>query len=65
MYTGNEGIYTYTFEHQKKPECPVCGGDAITIPQPATATLQEFIDFLLEKQDLCVSFLFNEIPHIC
>lgn len=24
MYTGDEGVYTYTFEHQRKPDCPVC-----------------------------------------
>lgn len=54
MYTGNESIYTYTFEHQKKPECPVCGGEAIEVTRPADSTLQDLIDFLLEKQDLCV-----------
>ncbi|KAL8280091.1 hypothetical protein RQP46_007421 [Phenoliferia psychrophenolica] len=54
MYTGNESIYTYTFEHQKKPECPVCGGETINIVRPAASTLQEMIDFLLEKQDLQV-----------
>ncbi|CAJ0839814.1 4984_t:CDS:2, partial [Entrophospora sp. SA101] len=31
MYTGNEGVYTYTFEHQKKPNCPVCGNQSVTI----------------------------------
>lgn len=24
MYTGNDSVYTYTFEHQKKEDCPVC-----------------------------------------
>lgn len=57
MYTGNEGIYTYTFEHQKKPECPVCGGEAIAITRPAVSTLQDLIDYLLEKQDLYVHVL--------
>jgi ubiquitin-activating enzyme E1 C len=52
MYTGNESIYTYTFEHQKKPECPVCGGEAIEVSHDASSTLQDLIDFLLEKQDL-------------
>lgn len=52
MYTGNEGIYTYTFEHQMKPECPVCGGETLTISRRADSILQELIDFLLEKQDL-------------
>ncbi|GAA6000392.1 hypothetical protein JCM10207_007993 [Rhodosporidiobolus poonsookiae] len=52
MYTGNESIYTYTFEHQRKPECPVCGGEKVAISQAPTATLQDLIDLLLEKQDL-------------
>ncbi|GAA6038951.1 hypothetical protein JCM8097_000590 [Rhodosporidiobolus ruineniae] len=52
MYTGNESIYTYTFEHQKKPECPVCGGERTTVTQPASSSLQDLIDMLLEKQEL-------------
>ncbi|BGP14408.1 hypothetical protein JCM10213_004532 [Rhodosporidiobolus nylandii] len=52
MYTGNESVYTYTFEHQRKPECPVCGGENVAITQKADASLQDLIDFLLEKQDL-------------
>lgn len=52
MYTGNEGVYTYTFEHQQKPDCPVCGGEAITVSRPAESTLQDLIDYLLERQDL-------------
>lgn len=52
MYTGNEGVYTYTFEHQKKPECPVCGGEAITVTRAKEETLQDLIDYLKERQDL-------------
>ncbi|KAK4047783.1 NEDD8 activating enzyme [Microbotryomycetes sp. JL221] len=52
MYTGNESIYTYTFEHQQKPECPVCGGESVELTQAGTSSLQELIDVLLERQDL-------------
>lgn len=52
MYTGNESIYTYTFEHQQKPECPVCGGESTEVTRPQDSTLQDLIDYLLEKQDL-------------
>ena len=24
MYTGDDSVYTYTFEHERKPDCPVC-----------------------------------------
>lgn len=52
LYTGNTSIYTYTFEYEQKPECPVCGGETITISRPAESTLQDLIDHLLEKQSL-------------
>ncbi|BGP54199.1 hypothetical protein JCM8202_001333 [Rhodotorula sphaerocarpa] len=52
MYTGNDSIYTYTFQHQKKPECPVCGGEKITVTRDPSSSLQDLIDMLLERQDL-------------
>ncbi|GAA5921499.1 hypothetical protein JCM3775_003077 [Rhodotorula graminis] len=52
MYTGNESIYTYTFEHQKKPECPVCGGEKVVVELDRDTSLQDLIDLLLERQDM-------------
>ncbi|GAA5932268.1 NEDD8-activating protein UBA3 [Sporobolomyces koalae] len=52
MYTGNESIYTYTFEHQQKPECPVCGGENSTVTMKREQVLQDLVDLLLEKGDL-------------
>lgn len=60
MYTGNESIYTYTFQHQKKPECPVCGGEKITVTRDPNSSLQDLIDMLLERQDLCVIHLSSQ-----
>ncbi|KAI8579665.1 hypothetical protein K450DRAFT_240931 [Umbelopsis ramanniana AG] len=51
MYTGNDGVYTYTFEHQKKPECPVCGTVAIKIEINPDMILEDFLDVLKEKPD--------------
>ncbi|KAG2172704.1 hypothetical protein INT43_000051 [Umbelopsis isabellina] len=51
MYTGNDGIYTYTFEHQKKPDCPVCGTIAIKIDVNPEMLLEDFLDVLKEKPD--------------
>ncbi|CAO3679538.1 unnamed protein product [Umbelopsis vinacea] len=51
MYTGNDGVYTYTFEHQKKPECPVCGTIAIKIEVDPDMILEDFLDVLKEKPD--------------
>ena len=52
MYTGNDGVYTYTFEHERKPDCPVCGNQATTFAAKGDWTLQEFIDRLKEKPDV-------------
>jgi ubiquitin-activating enzyme E1 C len=52
MYTGNEGLYTYTFEHQKKPDCPVCGNERVTIEISKEITVEDFIEYLKEKQDM-------------
>ncbi|KAH7408465.1 hypothetical protein DE146DRAFT_646280 [Phaeosphaeria sp. MPI-PUGE-AT-0046c] len=53
MYTGDDSVYTYTFEHQKKDDCPVCGSGNIARPLQInpTTTLQEFIDGLAERPE--------------
>ncbi|KAL4926003.1 NEDD8-activating protein UBA3 [Aspergillus undulatus] len=51
MYAGEEGVYTYTFEAEKKPDCPVCGSLARKIVVDADATLEEFIETLGERPE--------------
>jgi ubiquitin-activating enzyme E1 C len=53
MYTGDDSVYTYTFEHQKKDDCPVCGSGNIARPLQVNPniTLQEFIDGLAERPE--------------
>ncbi|KAI4140536.1 MAG: hypothetical protein L6R39_005758 [Caloplaca ligustica] len=51
MYTGDDSIYTYTFEHEQKPDCPVCGNLAKTIVVNPKHTLQGFIDSLGERPE--------------
>ncbi|KAF2468185.1 uncharacterized protein BDR25DRAFT_305177 [Lindgomyces ingoldianus] len=53
MYTGDESIYTYTFQHMKKSDCPVCGDDSIARPLQIDSnfTLQEFLDSLAERPE--------------
>ena len=51
MYTGNDSVYTYTFEHQRKEDCPVCGNLASDYEADPTWTLQDFIDALLDRPD--------------
>ncbi|KAK3393223.1 hypothetical protein B0H63DRAFT_457785 [Podospora didyma] len=45
MYSGNDSIYTYTFQHEKKDDCPVCGNLAreLVIENPEW-TLRELVD---------------------
>jgi ubiquitin-activating enzyme E1 C len=46
MYSGNDSIYTYTFKHEKKDDCPVCGNRARDIDVDGEWTLQELIETL-------------------
>jgi ubiquitin-activating enzyme E1 C len=54
MLIGTEGVYSYTFEHEKRADCPVCGGESLEIPIPESWTVERLIDMLVEKQDMCV-----------
>lgn len=51
MYSGDDGVYTYTFEHERKPDCPVCGNIMRTLVVNPNQTLQEFIDDLGERPE--------------
>ncbi|RDW85051.1 NEDD8-activating enzyme E1 catalytic subunit-like protein [Coleophoma cylindrospora] len=51
MYSGNEGIYTYTFKHEQKEDCPVCGQKAKDLTVDPEWTLQEFIESLAGRAD--------------
>jgi ubiquitin-activating enzyme E1 C len=52
QYTGTVGVYTNTFEYQKKPECPVCGGEVTEMTAPGDQTLEEFIEGLKLRADV-------------
>jgi ubiquitin-activating enzyme E1 C len=49
LYNGNEGIFTYTYKNEKRPDCPECGAP---LPHEYTLdpnmTLQEFRELLAE-----------------
>ncbi|KAK7531063.1 hypothetical protein IWX49DRAFT_562920 [Phyllosticta citricarpa] len=51
MYTGDDSVYTYTFEHQKKDDCPVCGNLARKLDVNAKSTLEEFLESLAERPE--------------
>ncbi len=52
MYSGNDSIYTYTFKHDKKDDCPVCGDVARKLEVDPKATLQDFIDSLAVRPEM-------------
>ncbi|KAF5389805.1 hypothetical protein D9757_003725 [Collybiopsis confluens] len=52
MLIGTESIYSYTFEHEKKANCPVCGGDSLPLNINPDTTLEELIEMLTERQDM-------------
>ncbi|KAA8644106.1 hypothetical protein EYZ11_008428 [Aspergillus tanneri] len=51
MYAGEEGVYTYTFEAEKKPDCPVCGNLARKMTVDPDMTLDAFIETLGERPE--------------
>jgi len=53
MYSGNEGIYTYTFKHERKPDCPVCSAEkqARPVETDLDTTLRDFLDKFKERPE--------------
>ena len=52
MYIGTDSVYTYTFTHEKRPECPVCGGETMDVSVGSGWTLERLIEWLVEKQEV-------------
>lgn len=52
MLIGTDGVYSYTFEHEKREDCPVCGGESLDISIKDDMTLEELIEMLVERQDM-------------
>jgi len=46
MYMGGEGLYTFTFEYEKKDDCPVCGSSTQRFSVNREKTLEELIEQL-------------------
>jgi len=52
MLIGTEGIYSFTFEHERKPDCPVCGDNSKPATISSEMTVEELLEWLTEKQDI-------------
>jgi ubiquitin-activating enzyme E1 C len=51
MYTGDDSVYTYTFEHLKKDDCPVCGNLAKPLEVDPNSTLGELVESFAQRPD--------------
>lgn len=48
MYNGNEGLYTYTYETEKRPGCPVCGQPKFNMKVDPNMTLSSLRESFAE-----------------
>lgn len=51
LYTGDNSIYTYTFGHRRKPDCPVCGNLPKDLNISGDQTLQQLVDSFAERPE--------------
>jgi ubiquitin-activating enzyme E1 C len=51
MYTGDDSVYTYTFEHLKKDDCPVCGNLAKPLELDGNMTLGDLVESFAERPE--------------
>lgn len=56
MLIGTDGVYSFTFEHEKKPDCPVCGGESLELSIHPEVTVEQLIEMLTERQNMYVFF---------
>lgn len=52
QYVGNDSLYTFTFEHEKRPDCPVCGGESVTAEVGKDWTLEKLVSWIEDRQEL-------------
>lgn len=44
MYSGNDSIYTYTFAHERKDDCPVCNSSARPLEADPNMLLRDLVE---------------------
>ena len=52
VFNDTDGVYTYTFEAEKKEDCISCSTKPVTLTFTTDATLQQVYDYLRENQNL-------------
>ena len=51
MYSGDDGVYTFTYSYEKKSDCPVCGSLAKTLEVDGNMFLRDLLELLAERAD--------------
>ncbi|TIB11129.1 hypothetical protein E3P92_02992 [Wallemia ichthyophaga] len=54
MFIGNEGVFTYTFEHQKRESCVVCGGETMDLEVKDEMIVEDLLEILKQKAEFQV-----------
>ena len=62
MYIGTDGVYSYTFKHERREDCPVCGGKSVLFEVGKEWTVNDLIDALAERPDMCVVDFHSFLP---
>ena len=52
VFNDTDGVYTYTFEAEKKEDCASCSTKPIYLTFVTDTTLQQVYDYLKEDQKL-------------
>ena len=52
MLIGTDGVYSFTFEHEQRKDCPVRGGESLDITVNKEWTVEKLIEVLVERQDM-------------
>ncbi|RKP20942.1 NEDD8 activating enzyme [Rozella allomycis CSF55] len=49
MYNGIDGVYTYSFEYERKADCVACGNESSTLSVDPAISFGDFIDHFIQN----------------
>lgn len=65
MLIGTEGIYSYTFEHEQRKDCPVCGAESLEMSISREMTVEHLMEMLTERQTMYVYMIVESLSSNC
>ncbi|XP_064388064.1 NEDD8-activating enzyme E1 catalytic subunit-like isoform X2 [Halichondria panicea] len=54
VFNDTDGVYTYSFEAEKKEECPSCSMKPVNLSFPEDSTLQDVYNYLCENESFAM-----------